>query len=670
VPPLTISRLRQIVSAADAFEACVRGYHDPASEPFAQIYERFAAAVADVNTSLGEVRDLLLRGLRDEALSMHDLELVSIARRMGLQDRADWVRVHGWLLEQGMPVPGEIDVATADDFEAAAEDVQALAHHLDTLRRLELERASLAQRLAVLRELRSLDEDNPVWRAAIVDHERAAIEDFRRRIPGAKESRDIDTLAAIEKLLADPAWQTSPPAALVEAVQGASHVAGLRACVAQAHAAATEMAALLHDPTTQAAAVDELVQLKDRLEEAANLAAEHVHCLGEQSTMLAIAKAEGNAAACKRIHREAEPLLEKTRMLESLRDTRKTFQEGCQRLEYLCDHLPERSDSLRWLADVQRTDLVVRRCCQDLPDLAMPALLQERVFRASAGVESRESLSRRFNMVVAAMGVGLLLFATAFGGLLLWRWAEWKQMISQLENEVAAAQAGHHRQRPSFVEKLADRYGSDPLVASLVQEFDKGVDGERDRTRQFEELMATVTEQLDRIKTDVEIQLTEAESGTIQAWPASLVAAAGRLAEAWAIGGLPEPLDATDSQSLPAARKRFQTEQDRLESAKQTLADQSRRLEQAAIKVFISRIDELRSRLIGVPSAAELGPIRDDLAALRVMATASRGDAAGLQGRVADAAPWLLEPRVPRDVSSGLEAVEQRVKTLLREESP
>jgi hypothetical protein len=670
MPPLTTSRSRQIASAADAFEARVRGYQDAASEPFAQIYERFATAVADVNTSLSEVRDLLRRGLRDEALSMHDLELVSLARRLGTQDRADWVRVHGWLLEQGMPVPAEIDVATADDFEAAAEGVQALSHHLDTLRRLALERAPLEQRLAVLRELRSLDEDNPVWRAAIVDHERAAIEDFRRQIPRAKESRDIDTLAAIEKLLTDPAWQTSPPASMVEAVQGASHVAGLRACVAQAHSAATEMAALLNDSSTQAAAVDALVKMKDRLEEAAHVAAQHVHALGGQSLMLAIAKAEGNAEACKRIYRESEPLLEKTRILESLRDTRKAFQEGCQRLEHLCDHLPERSDSLRWLAEVQRTELLVRRCCQDIPDLAMPPLLQERVFRASAAVESQESLSRRFNMVVAALGVGLLLFATAFGGLLLWRRAEWKQTLFQLKNEVAAAQAGHHRQRPPFVEQLADRYGSDPLVASLVQAFDKGVDGERDRTRRFEELMATHAEQLDRIRTDVGIQLTEAKSGEIPVWPDSLVSAAGRLAEAWAIGGLPEQLDATDSQPSPAARRRFQAEQDRLELAKQTLTDQSRRLEQTAVRLFTSRIDKVRSRLIGVPSAAEIQQIRDELASLRVMATTPRGEAADLHGRVSDAAPWLREPRVPRDVSSGLEAVEQRVETILREESP
>jgi len=94
MPPLTVSRLREVSLAVDAFESRLRGLHHPSSGPLEDVCARFALAVGDVNAALGEVRELLVAGLRDEAVSLHDPELIPIARRLGLQDRSDWERIH------------------------------------------------------------------------------------------------------------------------------------------------------------------------------------------------------------------------------------------------------------------------------------------------------------------------------------------------------------------------------------------------------------------------------------------------------------------------------------------------------------------------------------------------------------------------------------------------
>jgi hypothetical protein len=658
MPPLTASRLQAIVAASEAFEARLRGIHDASAVALRTVYEQVAEAVAEVNAALDEVRGLLRAGLRDEALSMYDFELVTVARRLGMRNRADWVRVHGWLLEQGLALPAEIDSISAADLEAAACDIEVLLHDLDALRRLELERAPLADRLAVLRRLWACDPDNPVWPAAIEDHERALIEDFQRRAGPCIRSGDVEPLAEMEAALTDPAWRVSPPPRLIDDVQGAGHAAALRARVAEAQAVATELAARSNAMNPTAAEVDELVMSKDRFETLLAQASDQVAALAAHPSMFALARADGGEASVQRMRQQFAAAVERILTLQAVRDTRRAFHDGCRRLEYLCDHLPEPSEASRWLADIHRTDVQVQRCCQERNELSMPNLLQERIVRAVAAVESRDALNRRFTVILALAGVGLLLGMTAFGGWWLWQRSERDRMLGELRDEVAAARAGHHRRRPPIVEQIFDRYGGDPLVGGLIEEFDEGVDEERKRIRRFEELLASVVEQESGIAAAVAARATATDEAKLANWPESLVEAVKRLAEARAVGGLPQRRGAAADRVPSDARERFQSEENRLAAIEQTLATHDRRLEQMAVTVFDRRVDDLLRRVVGSPPAAELRRMQAEAADLRRLATAARGaeDATGL----------LARPRVPEDVIAGLEAVEERLRLLGR----
>jgi len=658
MPPLTASRLHAVIAATEAFEARLRGIHDASAVSLLTVYEQFAEAAADVNASLREVRGLLSEGLRDEALSMYDSELVSVARRLGLQNRADWVRVHGWLLEQGLAVPAEIDLTTATDLEAAAQGVNVLLHDLDILRRLELQRAPLADRLAMLRRLWARDRDNPVWRAAVEDHERALIEDYQRRLAPCIQARDVQSLADMEMALADPSWRVPPPPGLLDSVRGAGHAAALGARVKEAKTVAAALMARPAEMNSSAARVDELIGIKDRLQKLLAQATDHATALAAHPAMLAVARADGAEASVEQIRRQVAAAIDRILALQVVRDTRRAFQDGCSRLEYLCDHPPEPSETSRWLADIHRTDVEVRRCCQERHELSMPHLLQERVLRAVAAVEARDALKRRFTVVLALAGVGLLLGVTVFGGWWLWMWIERERMLGALHDEVAAARAGHHRRRPPIVERIVDRYGGDPLVVGLVQEFDDGVDGERERTRRFEELLASVAEQEPGLAADVAARATAADEAKLAGWPESLIEAMSGLAEARTVGGLPERRGASADRLPREARERFQSEENRLAATEQALAAHDRRLEQLAVTVFEARVDDLRQRVIGSPPAAEVLRMQNEAADLRRLATASRGPN-GATGR-------LARPRVPEDVTAGLEVVEERLRLLGR----
>jgi len=662
MPPLTVSRLREVSLAVDAFESRLRGLHHPSSGPLEDVCARFALAVGDVNAALGEVRELLVAGLRDEAVSLHDPELIPIARRLGLQDRSDWERIHVEILSQGLAIPDDVDLLTVDDFEAARQEAEALGHTLDRLRRLVLERAALTSRLAVIRELEGLDPHNPVWTAAKNEHETAIIAEFERHLPVARQRRDIDTLAEMESTLADGAWGAEPPPRLWRAVEGAGRATALRDCVRGIEVVAAEITRRPPDPGLAPAVVDELGSLADRFEAALAAAADHVAALAAHPEVLELVRSRGDHAVCDGLRLEVAPLIERIRAAQRLLGVRRAFHEGCCRLEQLCDHLPAAAAASRWIADLERTDADVRRCCQDLPDLQMSPLLQERVWKARETVGAEIDRGRRFSIVLVATAAIALVCIVGLAGWWLWQKAEWDGRLDELRSEVAAARAGHRRERPGFVERMWERYGDDPRVASLVEDFDSGILGERERRRRFEELMASVTERQPLIARKVAARAAAGDDEKLAAWPEPLVEAMRELAEARAIGGLPEQRGGSAAGLPGEVREQLQAEENRIATAEQALAASDRQLERSAVEVFESRLAELRGGLVGSPVPASVERIRTAAANLRASALEPRGPA--------QAGAALARPRIPPEVSAGLDSIDERLRILARERGP
>lgn len=658
MPAITRSRLDEIRSLVGEVTAALTRR---SSRGLVEKVASLTRGVDEVNAALADIDGFLLDGLRDEAVSMHDPELVPIARLLDLRGRPDWVTLHGWLLEKGEPAPAPPNVEAAEQFAAAIERIQPAEEDLATLRRLALERAPLRRRLAALRRLHAADPTNQVWIEAIESHEQARLRELRLAVPRAVEAGDLEALAELSEELADPAWDRSPPADLPPLTAGAVEGRALAVMAADAELIAAEIAQRMagEGPAT-AGEIDAAATLRTRLVELRETAENLVAVLAHHPRIMTLVRGRGLDTAVRRSAEEAAAACERIERLAAGLATKRDFATACQRLEYLCDHLPERGGEGRWLADVQRHDLAARAACQENPDLVMPLLVRERAQRAVATVESAEHLRRRFWVVTSVIGAAAVVAVAAVIGLIAWRQGAYARTISRLEQRVGEARAGLHTEMPRDVQQAADDPGDD-RVAGLIEDFESAVQAEARRVRDFETAAADCEERLQDLAADVRSRQDGGEDLWLEAWPASYSPAVAAIATARRLGGLPAsrgPGVVGDGEGAvpPQARQRFQQEEDRLATLESRRSELGGILDDLAARAFTSRLERIRERMAHVDATEAARTLRADAAALRSTATAPK--ATGLR----DAGP-----RVPPGTVANLDPVMTKLEQLARD---
>lgn len=658
MPAITRSRLEEIRTLAyEMMAAMTRSEGRQAVERVASL----CAAVTEVNGCLAEIDEMLLNGLRDEALSMHDQELVAVARLLDVRARPDWVPLHGWLLERGQVAPDPINIEAAEQFAAVAHESEAIRDDLVTLRRLAVERASISRRLAVLRRLRRADPASRVWIESVATHEDARLRELRLAVPQALEAGDIERLAAMSEEIDDPCWDRQPPAELAALAAGAVEARDLAAAAAEAESIAEAISPLKADDTPPSPLeIDAMAAQRQRLLELEDRAVRHVQSLAACPRILALIQARGLDTAVRRTVATAAPNIDRVQRLAGELTTRRDFANACQRLEHLCDHPPAKGGESRWLADLRLFDSVARAACQELPDLTLPILLRERVHRTAAAVEEGERLRRRFWVVLAAGAALCLLLITATIGWFGSRQSEYGRTIRELERLVSESRAGLHLERPTVLDRAPTRYAGDLRVASLADDFDAGMTAEKQRGRSFREKLARHGECLEELVLDVTSRRGR-ERDWLEAWPNSFVAAATALAEARRKGGLPKQRGGKgDTVALSAAaRERFQEEENDLANAEARQAELDRELTRLAQQAFDARLALIQNRIAAAKNADVAG-LLSDVRGLRDLARAAKAD--GLPANAGG-------QRVPAEALGTLDALETRLRTLDREGS-
>jgi hypothetical protein len=658
MPAIPRSRLDEIrLLSVEVTAAIARG----AGPEFIDRVARLAAGVAEVNAALVETEEMLLAGLRAEAVSMHDPELVTVARLLDLRSRSNWVAAYGWLLERGQRPPAPVNLEQAEQFAAAIDEADTLRDELASLRRLALERAPLGRRLELLRRLKAADPVSPVWFDAVATHEEARLRELRLAVPRARDAGDIDALAAMADELADPNWDQPPPIDLVQSTAGAVEAGALAAAVAEAKAIAAEIGR--HRSQTAATVpreIDALATRRARLLELAEQADALSRSLADHPYFLEIVQSRGLDTAVPQTVAEAAASLQEIDRLATALKTRRDFESACNQLEHLCDHQPERGGETRWLADLQRCDAIARTACQELPELSLPVLLRERVHKAAVAVESRELLRGRFRVAAAAAAALGLLAITAVVGAILWQRNGYARTIDELERRIAEARAGLHVERPAFLDRVAGIHTGDPRVAALLEDFESGVAAEKDRIRAFKARIADHGERLEELAADVDKRASAGEDRWLEPWPATFVAATVALAEARRSGGLPDRRGQAAATIPPAAQgvRRFQDEENELASAEARQADLDRKLAQLAQRAFDARLARIQDRLAGDISAADAQVLLARLRDLREHAQTVKAD--GL-------APGAAGQRVPQEAVATLDALETRLRQIAQD---
>jgi hypothetical protein len=568
-------------------------------------------------------------------------------------------------MEMGISDPPRVDTDAVSHLEAVHGELDALRKGLEKVRRMALERAPLGNKLSALRKLRAHDSTKLVWSKAVAAHEDACLRQYRTAITRALSKADFASLADMHAALVDPDWECEVPRDLVSATRGADIAGTIRDAVERANGLAKEIEArwsVSSGPTHLQG--EHLFELRQRFDDTRGLIGECIGHLQDCPQMLGVVRKAGLDTALDSLLAGLDQPMEWIEACSTLHAARTSFATQCSKLEYLCDHLPDRAGESKWLADVQRSDSEIRRCCQQQPDLVFPELLQERVRKAQASITSRENLRARFVLVVAASVVVLLGGITAFFGYRHWQQGEKERAIAALKDAVKDARQGMYLERPTEVESYAGTYGQDTKVSRLLREFDDCVEVEKDRRSAFSEHVVSHKELVEAAAGAVsDRKAAAAEEARLAAWPQPFVEAAQSLAKARGLGGRPDKRGDDSGVTIPAsAQRQFDKEEQEIAACEASQAKVDGELEQIAADSFIRLRDQLRDRIpeAGADNAAaDAKVLLNEVRAVRSLASAKKAE--GLPVTVAN------EKRVAADLLDSLEILEKRLEVIAKD---
>jgi hypothetical protein len=666
VPAITRSRLDEIRSLADAvLQSMAKG---TGGALIAQMAD-FSSAVDEVNASLEDIDTMLVHGLRDESLSMHDPELITVSRLLDMRSRADWIHFYGWLLEHGQSPPPAINIDAAEQFDAAVHETAPFCDQLSRLRRLVLQRAPLKEKIEVLRGLREADPSRSVWVDSLTAHEESRMRELRLLIPEALSQGAIEHIAEIADELNADNWDRPPPRDLCDLLAGAHEAQELTWVAQEAGEIEKSITAFFAtDGQTTPHKTDAAIAQRQRLVELAALCDQLMEPISSNPRILEIVRMNGLDRAVDETITRTEASLAQLDSLALVQETKRNFASACQHLEHLCDNPPEKGAESTWLADVQRYDFVARAACQELPDLTMSELLRERIRRSSASVENRELVRRRFWVLTSLAVVGILIVLVSIGGWILLRRTEYSRSVNELQQRVDEARMGMHINRPAIFEEIAQRYSGDVHVEALVAEFDAGLQAEASRVQRFNAHLADHAEYLEVLTVEVAELRTEGEEHWLDVWPVSFQKAATALTEARRLGGLLEKRTAASGKhpeqngtpSLTTTIARLQEEEEELARAEARQSELERDLSQLAQQAFDARLSQIQDRLTTADDAGSFARLLTDVRGLRKLASSPRSDG-----------PPTTQTgqRIANDGIKVLDAIEARLMSLIRTNS-
>jgi len=664
MPVLTKKRLTPYQKLVDDIDAAIDRADEIGADTVRDLLPEWREAVEAINGALREADALLFEGLRDEALGLHDPDLTVIASRFAVHDRPQWPDISLWLVEMGISDPPRVDTDAISHLEAVHGELDTLRKGLEKVRRMALERAPLGNKLSALRKLRAYDSTKLVWSKAVAAHEDACLREYRTAITRALAKADFTSLADMHAALVDPDWESEVPRDLVSATRGADIAGTIRDAVERATGLAREIEARWSSSSGPThVQCEPLLELRQRFEETRGVIDECLVHLQDCPQILGVLRKSGLDTALDSLRMGLAKPLEWVEACSALHATRTSFATECRRIEYLCDHLPDKVGESKWLADLQRSDSEIRRCCQQLPDLVFPELLQERVRKAQASIASRENLRARFVLVVAASVVLLLGGITAVVGYRHWKQSEKDRAIAALKDAVKDARHGMYLERPSDVENYAGTYGQDTKVSRLLREFDECVEVEKDRRTAFSEQVVSHKEFVEAAAGAVtDRQAAPDDESRLAAWPQPFVEAAQCLAKARALGGRPDKRGADSGATIPAsAQRQFDKEEQELAACEASQAQVDGELEQLAADSFTRLRDQMRDRIpeAGAANAAKDAKVLlNEVRSLRSLASAKKAD--GLPQAMAN------EKRVAADLLNSLEILEKRLEVLAK----
>ncbi len=233
--PLTLERIRKLADEiAAAYEELLGGESIAAQAHLRAVVAEWSSEVLPVvNARISLCDDLRKRGLRDEALgyAAESPDLFQAANLLNLE-RFGREKYEAWKKAShiaGLAMPALPLLGKLDELEAAREQINELRPLLDRWRRMNIQRAPLASRIQMLRELHEKEKDtrqSELWRQLLKDHEthrlmeiKAALGRVRTRFSQERGAAAAATEREAEQYLQElrGVWtEVVPPDAMIE----------------------------------------------------------------------------------------------------------------------------------------------------------------------------------------------------------------------------------------------------------------------------------------------------------------------------------------------------------------------------------------------------------------------------------------------------------------------
>ena len=175
-----------------------------------ELAEEFAELCTDANSRLGEIRQLIGKGLRAEAVSraQRDPDLLELAMALDFLFLTRWNELCN---QTNVPLAPLLARETAGDLNEAYTALQPLEGLLSQHRLLALAKASLRDRLLVLRQISDKDPNNDAWSSDIATLEKSRVRELESDVDSAGTKKDLTEIANLHREINNTQWQVPIP---------------------------------------------------------------------------------------------------------------------------------------------------------------------------------------------------------------------------------------------------------------------------------------------------------------------------------------------------------------------------------------------------------------------------------------------------------------------------
>ena len=401
-----VGEIRAFLQAADR----------TADSRMANLATNYSAACAQANERLNRCGSFLRQGLRSEALQLAEADpnLLDMVAVLDFPERPEWESL---ALAYGWPKTPALAIEQAQALNTAYAEAHPLEDLLRKHRRLALVRAPLARRLVIMRQIRQLDPNNPIWAEDIARFEQARCEELEKEIRLGRADLDSVRLEAIVQELETTEWSSGPNGALTA-------LAGEAAAHAKREEARMALASLIA-PLHRAHADKDFAmgqQLRARWE----------------ALSAAAAVSSGSTLAG-----QAQPVFDWLQREDRRLEREQAFHETIQDIERVLDGEGDR----RTLPGLEQEALEFGR--------SLPKLLE---LRLKEYHRAQQRSTRRRNRVAVATAVGMLLL---FWGIVAWsnaRLARQQEIEKTAAKVQALVQSGALKEAEEALDRLETTY--------------------------------------------------------------------------------------------------------------------------------------------------------------------------------------------------------------------